>query len=304
MAISSTTCKKTDYGIVYCNTTVPLEMLPAVPHAVNFDNWSNTTVAMRSVQFSWSVGFSATGALGSVWNSSSQHVTSASVLTKIPPGHLAIVGAFTAMKNDPDLLQDTVPKSPSQLHQCMLTYCLRTYKEINVQNGETRVGPVGSEPMMFSSSLWPKDIVGFGQGYFNMSVPGNSEEANYSIPLLDYLNINQYMEDIMESSVYYEGYSNMPGQGGKMAPSFGLAMNLADNLTGMMETIADSMTNSMRTSQGNLTTVHGTALVIETYIHIEWKWLALPIMVAVFSFVLLIIVIMRTHARGMEGQYT
>ena len=305
MAISSTTCNKADNGFISCNTIVPLETLPAVPYAMNFANMGNTTAAVPPVRFPWSLGESATGAFGLVWNSSSQHVTSALIETKVPRGHLAIVGAFTVMKNDVGLLGFAIPKSPSQLHQCMFTYCMKTYEGINVQNGETRVGPVKSVPLTISSFLWEAKKGIWGDLWFNMSVPGNDKEANYSMPLLDYLNIGQYVEDIMDSSVSYEGGGSfLPGRGGKMAPTFGLATYNVDNLTAMMETIADSMTNSMRTAQANLTTVPGTALVIETYIHIEWKWLVLPIVVAVLSLVLLIVVIIRTHSRGFEGQST
>ena len=88
-----------------------------------------------------------------------------------------------------------------------------------------------------------------------------------------------------------------------MAPTFGLAMYNADNLTTMVGNIADSMTNSMRTAQNNITTVNGTALVIETYIHIEWKWLSLPIIISVLSLVLLIVVMTHSHIRGMEGEF-
>ncbi|KAK8062822.1 hypothetical protein PG997_014919 [Apiospora hydei] len=63
------------------------------------------------------------------------------------------------------------------------------------------------------------------------------------------------------------------------------------------------MTNSMRNSQNNFTTADGTAFVQETYIHIEWKWLALPIAVSVLSLVLLITVMINSRSHGVEGKF-
>ena len=120
----------------------------------------------------------------------------------------------------------------------------------------------------------------------------------------DYLNIGQYAADILDSSVIYQAGANFSGDGGTMAPTVGLAMYNSNNLTMTIENIADSMTNAMRTTQSNLTSADGTALVIQTYIHIEWRWLALPILIALLSLILLIVVVIRTHNSGVEGQAT
>jgi hypothetical protein len=313
LAESNTTCGNDKFAdATFCNTTVPLQALPAVAFYVDYARsiFVNISGPAPPVQFSWSPTPPSQQGQGGrnatlLWDSSSQYVVAQNIMLTLPYGHPAVFGAFTAMKLDKDVLGSFKPQGPSQVHQCMLTYCLRTYEGIQVRNGVTHVGPVNGKPMTISSHAVKQTKVGWDlHMQFNMSASINGTVANFTMNYFDYLNIGSYMQDVLHSSVIYgDGGTLTPGNGGKMVPSFGLAMYKSDNITAMMDNIADSMTNSMRTSQKNLTTVRGTALVNETYLQIEWKWLTLPVMVAVLSLVLLIIVMARTHSRGVEGQY-
>lgn len=237
-----------------------------------------------------------------VWNSSSFDVVSPLPNPTLPYGEPAVLGAFTAMRVNANTVANvTLPKAPSQLSRCNITYCLKTYEGIEVQNGKTNIGPVTNVPMRIASRSWGaytgSDIL------FNMSATTNGTTKNYTINYVDYLNTAQYVADILNSAVNYQAYSYASLKGGTMAPTVGLAMYNSDNISLTMDNVADSMTNAMRTTQDNQTTTDGTALVVVTYIHIEWRWLALPILIALLSLVLLVIVIVRTKSSGVEGQY-
>lgn len=186
----------------------------------------------------------------------------------------------------------------------MLAYCLKTYNNITVNSSQTNIGAVDEAIMHISSHEFFMDPPQTGNFLFTMQAfaDGQTFGPNYTMNWFDHLNLGMYMKDILNSTVYLNTGTYQPGDGGKMAPSFGLAMYNADNLTTMLGQISDSMTNSMRNNQNNLTSANGTTLVYETYIHIEWKWLALPIAVSVLSLVLLITVMINSKSHGVQGK--
>lgn len=286
---TSTACgedtRPNSYGTL-CNTTVPHQLLPA----------SN---------FTWGFRNDAAGMYSNMWNSSTMSVTPSMAALMTGFGDPAILAAFTTFKLDRDFFANLTedPSSPSSVNQCLLAYCLKTY-DVEVLNGETKIASINESIMDVSSYQWFLDPPETGNPYFTMRATddgGQPTGANYTMNWWDHLNLGQYMEDVLNSSVYMNTGTLAPGDGGKMAPSFGLAMYNADNLTAMVRDMAESMTNSMRTSQDNATTLAGTALVLETYIHIEWKWLALPIAVSVLSFVLLVTVMIISTSHNVEA---
>lgn len=285
---TNTTChqdKKS--GATVCNTLVPRQLLPP----------SN---------FTWSVASDAAGSYAGVWNSSSGPATPSMVTVVTGYSQPAVLAAFTALKLDKSLFSGNSarPTKPSHVNQCMLAYCLKTYNSITVNNSKTDIGPVDETIMHISSHEFFLDPPQTGRFLFTMQAfaDGQTFGPNYTMSWFDHLNLGMYMKDVLNSTVYLNTGTYQPGDGGKMAPSFGLAMYNADNLTTMVGRIADSMTNSMRNEQNNITTADGTTFVNETYIHIEWKWLSLPIAVSVLSLGLLITVMINSQSHGVQGK--
>ncbi|KAK7959248.1 uncharacterized protein PG986_004102 [Apiospora aurea] len=287
---TNTTCgRDKKSGATVCNTTVPRQLLPP----------SN---------FTWSVASDAAGLYANVWNSSSAPVTPSMVTLTTGYGQPAVLAAFTALKLDRSLFSGNAdrPTKPSQVNQCMFAYCLKTYNNISMHSGQTDIGPVDETIMHISSHKFFLDPPRNPKGNFLFTMQafadGQTVGPNYTMNWFDHLNLGMYMKDVLNSTVVLNTGTYQPGDGGRMASSFGLAMYNAANLTTMVGQIADSMTNSMRNSQNNFTTTDGTAFVQETYIHIEWKWLALPIAVSVLSLVLLITVMFNSRSHGVEGK--
>ncbi|KAK8063725.1 hypothetical protein PG996_008377 [Apiospora saccharicola] len=271
-------------GATVCNTTVPRQLLPP----------SN---------FTWSVASDAAGQYANVWNSSSAAVTPEMVTVLTGYGQPAVLAAFTALKLDRSLFRSSDrPTKPSQVNQCMLAYCLKTYNNITVHNSKTNIGPIDEQIMHISSHEFFRDPPQTGNYLFTMQAyaDGKTSGPNYTMNWFDHLNLGRYMYDVFNSTVGLSVGTYGPGDGGKMAPSFGLAMYNADNLTTMVGQIADSMTNSMRNNQNNVTSAEGITFANETFIHIEWKWLALPVSVSVLSFVLLIAVMINSKRHGVQ----
>ncbi|GME43312.1 uncharacterized protein K452DRAFT_310684 [Neofusicoccum parvum] len=61
-----------------------------------------------------------------------------------------------------------------------------------------------------------------------------------------------------------------------------------DNISNFMHRVAHSMTNQVRTSSDISGKIYGTALHMETFIVVRWKWLGLPVAVIVFGVAFLV----------------
>ena len=189
-AVSNTTCQKDphDFLETLCDTSVPKGILPPT-------------------QFSWNVSSDKAGNYTSVWNSSSLSVIPQEVSEFLPYGQPAVLGAFTALKLDRDTFGiEKQPSKPSQVNQCVFVYCLKTYDQVEVRSGETIIGPVDESLMTISShEFFSADEYVLGlSALFTMqgtAANGTAIGPNYTMNYWDYLNIGQYMEDVLDSTV-------------------------------------------------------------------------------------------------------
>jgi len=76
-------------------------------------------------------------------------------------------------------------------------------------------------------------------------------------------------------------------------------VNGATNVNQTMANIATAMTNNMRRKSG--TVVLGQALTSETYIHVRWLWLLLPLAMMILATVFLVLTIQQSHRWGIPS---
>ena len=76
-------------------------------------------------------------------------------------------------------------------------------------------------------------------------------------------------------------------------------VNGATNVNRTMINIATAMTNNMRRKSG--TPVLGQALTPETYIHVRWLWLLLPLAMVILATVFLALTIQQSHRSGIPS---
>lgn len=205
----------------------------------------------------------------------------------VPTGQPATIANFGSLKIFNSSINNSGPPNTiDAANVCELIYCLKHFDEIKVVNGKTSPTPSGETLLNYVDGAEDFPFVFQANG---------SQNENYTINFADFLNTAAYVFDLFHTTVGYTGGLQSD------AGSIGIALYQADDINAMMGRIADSMSESIRTSQLNTTNLSGQALVLETYLQIQWKWLSLPIAIAVFSFVLLIVVIQRSHARGMDA---
>lgn len=191
-----------------------------------------------------------------------------------------------------------------QAMQCSLDLCARTLE--NPYYANFSAGPLtGHEtPLKFSSV---PERPGFEIQYITLA-PDASEhpgiDETFTINFCDYIDIADYLTSLFTLEWLTTGIAPLRTEASsmrqKVTPNIGLMLSQTANMTTLMTSMARSMTEAFRTS-ANSTTTDGTGLNTVTYISIEWAWLSLPLAVVTLAFVMLVVVIVRNHARGIPA---
>lgn len=235
------------------------------------------------------------------WNSSSGSGNT-------EPGSIAIFAALQAVQlGDPTVI-NTLPKPKGS--ECILALCTKTWEHINVTDG------------MVSSSIPTETSLGVK----NHSIPGQCEgcwtdqDLWYLLPMTDsgsldergpmyrfnvanFASIGAYMSEMFSTGWWNDGtfgstrlnYENYSVQA--VAPDMGRELANSPNLTTTMQNIGARMTEVIR-QNANGTLAPGTVLITQTYIEVQWAWLALPFTLVLMTLALLAITILLTHSRN------
>lgn len=184
-----------------------------------------------------------------------------------------------------------------EVHECIYELCAKVYEDVHYINGSIIMGATNSISLQqYGIDSISNDSI--PSGLYN-AVPGQDPTTNetFSMAGSDFLNLQAYLGE-----VFTTGYYGSPGRTtrppGLAGPDVGSIFHQVSNISQMIELVGDSFTNAMRDNQLNNTFVLGEAYIEQTWIHVQWAWLALPIALSIMSLGLLIIVIFRTRARG------
>lgn len=199
-----------------------------------------------------------------------------------------------AMPASPSL--DDLRDLPVAGWSCALSLCAKTYPFINVTNGVINVTAPKEDSLLFGST----DPL-----YDNLYSNTSSAIGNYSFQAIDYENLNSYLSVLFSTGFFSEGINTMSTNAlvyldnAPEAPPVGSRLGVEVDIDAAMNRLASSMTEPIRASQ-NSTAHAGQTLVEKTFIHVSWGWLALPVALAVLSFVLVIAAIAVTRQSGVE----
>ncbi|KAL7931830.1 hypothetical protein V8C35DRAFT_308682 [Trichoderma chlorosporum] len=179
---------------------------------------------------------------------------------------------------------------------CTLSLCAKTYPLINVTNGVINVTAPKEDSLVFGNTDLPDDTL-----YSETS----SAIGNYSFQAVDFENLNSYLAVLFSTGFFSEGINTLntnaevDNANAPEAPPVGSRLGGEVDIDAAMNRLASSMTEPIRMSQNS--TVHaGQTLIEKTFIHVSWGWLALPVALAVLSFVLVIAAIAATRQSGVE----
>ena len=116
----------------------------------------------------------------------------------------------------------------------------------------------------------------------------------YAIALNDWVRIREYLEELFIGGWNSRGIELRSTDTPMTAPNMGREFSYSNNIPALLTNMADSMTEVVRNS--HLSVVHtGLAFTSKTFIHVQWKWLALPIALTLSAPGLLLFVILKTR---------
>jgi hypothetical protein len=141
--------------------------------------------------------------------------------------------------------------------------------------------------MVESQNLYQK------QELFSLVPPNNTDflrpDANYTVYEIDWEDMTNAMGNFFNTTLFTDGAISLNPSTYPGIQSSLLLYN-SQNISQSMDAMAESMTNRIRTSRG-ATRVPGRAFRTESYIHVRWPWITLPISTVVLSLIFLGVVL-------------
>ncbi|KAK4079076.1 hypothetical protein Trihar35433_181 [Trichoderma harzianum] len=235
----------------------------------------------------------AEGIFGTQWNASALFTNAEATDA---PATLISFEAVQALAMPNSSSVDVLRDLPVAGWSCTLSLCAKTYPFINVTNGVINVTAPEEDGLLFANTVPP---------YLTLYSNTSSAVGNYSFQEVDFENLNSYLSVLFSTGFFSEGINTINTNAlvyldnAPEAPPVGSRLGLEVDIDAAMNRLASSMTEPIRSSQ-NSTANAGQTLVEKTFIHVSWGWLALPIALAVLSFVLVIAAIAVTRQSGVE----
>lgn len=169
-------------------------------------------------------------------------------------------------------------------YDCAISACVNTYQS-QVRLGQVTENITNSYNLDTASETAPWEV----------TIPPGSLQPNtnltFSISHRAGQALSQYLGKQLNGTGNSDAFSTDLVQA--------LFVNGAKNVPRTMDHIATAITNKMRISSGQMAT--GTAASLESYIHVRWKWLLLPMCLILLTAIMLGLTIWQTHVLGLPN---
>ncbi|KAI1088363.1 hypothetical protein F5B19DRAFT_486039 [Rostrohypoxylon terebratum] len=193
----------------------------------------------------------------------------------VTTAHLGYFIAVNATTNDPP---------PVKVYSGVFDWCARTYRDVTGSPSDISEESISTEYLTVNGA----DMVGDVIKYFWLAA--NSTGLTYKVDTFASFALSRYLQKLFTFTIRKDtGNDNFP----EMGPFF-----QHSDLKKVFGDIADTLTNQIRSSGGdnyNASIIEGEAFFEETYIHVRWGWIALPLAEVLLTTILLIISIKITQ---------
>jgi hypothetical protein len=179
--------------------------------------------------------------------------------------------------------------SIGNITECSFSWVAHIYDAVSVLENKFKIGTksvVSLESQPGLKQVGPQMFV-----YFK-AAQGSTLDVNFTVNVANLITAQDYLTNTIFNASLMEPVG--PGGG----ENWGMAQSVLynGNVTKIAESIALSMSDYIRNGP-NSTEAHGIAHHDETFIHVQWAWLILPISLVLASIVLLVgsIILNRQH---------
>jgi len=184
-------------------------------------------------------------------------------------------------------------------NECALYFCVKTYNA-SVVNGVLNSTLVASwtsdtgTPTV-GAALGSTGMDGTQDAVLQAPVDGVNGNHTYVIPAGSLANLRAWLNVTLQGTMN-TSFSKVDGT--IWAKDVIQALNETTDWNGLMSGVALSITSYIRSDASGLpgvVQVNGTAYKIETYVHVRWRWIALPIVLVGLSIVFLVATILKNE---------
>jgi hypothetical protein len=177
---------------------------------------------------------------------------------------------------------------------CAWAWCERSYTNLSIVDGLTRYDTEATHSLV---PVYPRVL----SGYFNrlgkdnasvetyelQSIDTSAPKRSYQIDWVSELSIFGYLTTMLHKNLT-EGHI----EDGQPQPDPILQIVDSQNATKVAHDIALALSHAMRNPVNmNATILNGSAIREDTFVHVRWYWLVLPINLTVLGIVLLVLTI-------------
>ncbi|KAI0842302.1 hypothetical protein F5Y06DRAFT_259489 [Hypoxylon sp. FL0890] len=211
----------------------------------------------------------------------------------------ARLGSFMAVNVSsnvyPTMTHSGLVPPPVQVYSGTFSWCAQTFR--NVTGTQTDVNATSrlSESLTFNSASRSDDgYTDSGQinntmGAHYYSYVSNSTGLLYNVSEMAVFTLPSYLHTLLSATVKHNIYRDDVGPENQLL-EMGFALQHLD-LENVITGIAETLTNQIRSSNPgdnyNASTITGKAYFKETYIHVRWGWMSLPLAEVVLTAFLL-----------------
>jgi hypothetical protein len=190
-----------------------------------------------------------------------------------------------------------------EAHICSWHWCERAITNLSVINGELHDSGTNETPLTRTTqniqTVWPAQLFFDDDDFWDEDSfwEGDYElVANYSLPPRVY-KINRRSEAAVFAYLTALLHKDLAFSSNEGQPDAIIQALYQQDIHKIAHKIALSLSNAIRNPANvNATTLHGTALRQEVFVHVRWIWLAVPIILTVAGAALLVICIILSDA--------
>lgn len=218
------------------------------------------------------------------------------------------LGTFMAVKADannggPGHPNGTEPP-PAEVYFSTFSWCTQTSRNVTGSQTDAKAGSVLSEDLTFTTysdaNFDPSNKM--GANYY--SYLANSTGHAFNISRMAIYSLPNYLRTFLSATVKHNIYRPDNGPVNQLLET-GFALQNSDLKT-VNTDIADTLTNQIRTKDHgdnyNASIITGAAFFNETYIHVRWGWMALPLAEVLLTALLLVVSIVITRGQPLLRQ--
>ena len=174
-------------------------------------------------------------------------------------------------------------QSGYQVFQCDMYFCAKKFKGMTAKNGTVSTQQILQRDMNGTEEREPEGpIVGL------TALQPWEGDSNFKVNSYDLENYYYFLKYVLDFTDYYIE------QNPAISSSIQGALTTSTSIPGTIAGLATSLTNHILVGP-NATSILGDVWVPKTYIHVDWIWLAVPIVLVFASSILLGTVIVLTH---------